>query len=75
MRRIATNAGVVAFFLLAAVGLASGVPPFVCSLRALVGAGVTYGLVTIAGLVAVCVLVDLLRSRPHPTHAPKEPSR
>ncbi len=73
MRRIAASAAVVTCLLLAAVGLASGVPPFACTLRALVGAGVAYGLVTLAGRVVVRVLVDLLRDRPPPTHAPKEP--
>jgi hypothetical protein len=72
MRRIATTAAVVALLVLAAIGLASGVPPFVVSLRALVGAAVTYVLVTIAGRVLVRILVDLMRTRPRPGNSSEE---
>lgn len=60
MRRTAVSAAVAAFIVLAIVGTVSGVPPFVCSMRALVGAGVTYVLVTVAGRVAISILVGVI---------------
>jgi len=64
MRRTATTAAVFAFIVLAIVGTVSDVPPFVCSMRALVGAGVTYVLVTVAGRVAISILASVIRSGP-----------
>ncbi len=62
MRRTATNAAACAFIILAVVGTVSGVPPFVCGMRALAGAGVVYVLVTVAGRVAISILVGIIRN-------------
>lgn len=64
MRRTATTAAVFAFIVLAIVGTVSDVPPFVCSMRALAGAGVMYVLVTVAGRVAISILASVIRSGP-----------
>ena len=66
MRRTATSAAVFAFIVLAIVGTVSDVPSFVCSMRALAGAGVTYVLVTVAGRVAISILASVIRSGPPP---------
>jgi len=75
MNRTAVSIAVVAFFALAGVGAASNVPPFICGLRALVGAGVAYALTIVAGRVLVAILVNLLRSRPRPMPPAEEPNR
>ncbi len=62
MRRTATSTAVAAFIILAIVGTVSGVPPFVCGMRALVGAGVVYVLVTVAWRVAISILVGIIRN-------------
>ena len=66
MRRTATSAAVVALIVLALVGTVSDVPPFVCSMRALAGAAVTYVLVTVAGRLAISILASIIRAGPPP---------
>ncbi len=56
------SAAAFAFIVLAVVGTVSGVPPFVCGMRALVGAGVVYVLVTVAWRVAISILVGIIRN-------------
>lgn len=75
MHRTAVSIAVAAFFALAGVGMASGVPPFVCGLRALAGAGVAYALTIVAGRVLVHVLAGLLARRPPPMPPAEEPDR
>jgi len=72
VKSTAVTVAVVVLLAMAGIGLASGVPPWVASLRALVGAAVAYALVLIAGRVAVRVLVDLLRHRSEPGGAATE---
>ena len=72
MRRTATTAAVFAFIVLAIVGTVSDVPPFVCSMRALAGAGVMYVLVTVAGRVAISMLASVIRSGPPPSTQVKD---
>jgi hypothetical protein len=54
------TAAVAVFFLMAFVGWASGVPPFVTGMRALAGAAIMFVLVRIAGKMAVNILVDAM---------------
>jgi len=75
MRTTAVTTGVVAFFVLAGVGAASGVPPMVCGMRALVGAGVAYILTSVAGRVVIRILVDLMTGRGNPTNPSEERTR
>jgi len=75
MRATAVTAAVVAFFVLAGVGAASGVPPMVCGLRAVVGAGVAYVLTLVAGRVLVRILVDLMTGRGKPPNPSEERTR
>ena len=71
MRRYATIIAVVGFFVLAAVGHVSGVPPLACGLRALAGAAVLFVMVQIAAKAVLGIFVDVvLRSR-----EAKEPAR
>ena len=65
MRRMSVPVAVAGFFVLAFVGWASGVPPFTCAIRALIGAAVLYVLATIAGRVIVNIVVDsIIRDSP-----------
>ncbi len=66
MRRTATSAAVFALIVLAVVGTLSDVPPFVCSMRAMAGAGIVYLLVTVAGRVAISILASVIRAGPPP---------
>jgi hypothetical protein len=67
MRRLAGSVAAAGFFALAAVGAASGVPPFVCAWRALLGAAALYVVATVAGRVVVeTIAQDLTRRTPHP---------
>jgi len=75
MRATAVSAAVVAFLALAGVGAASGVPPMVCGMRALVGAGVAYVLAIVAGRVVIRIMVDLMAGRPNPTNPSEERTR
>lgn len=64
MRNIAVSISVVSFFLLALVGWCSGLPVFVCSMRALAGAAVLYVIVKVAGRLILAVMVDaVIKSR------------
>jgi hypothetical protein len=58
MRRIALLISVVGFLVLAGVGMVSGVPPFTCAWRALLGAGALFILAQVAGRYILSVLVD-----------------
>ena len=64
MRRYSIFIAVAGFFVLAAVGHVSGVPPFVSGLRALAGAAVLFVMIQIAGKAVLGIFVDaVLRSR------------
>ena len=58
VRRMSVPIAVAGFFVLAFVGWASGVPPFTCAIRALIGAAVLYVLVTVAGRLIVNIVVE-----------------
>jgi len=60
IKRIAVQAAVLVFFLMAGVGWACGLSPGVCSVRALLGAGVGYVLVQFAGQLVIRVLISAL---------------
>jgi len=60
IKRIAVQAAVLVFFLMAGVGWACGLSPGVCSARALLGAGAGYVLVRFAGQLVVRVLISAL---------------
>lgn len=60
MRKVAITTAAIGFFVLAIVGSFSGVPPFVCGLRALAGAGVLYVLTTLAGRAVLTIIVDAI---------------
>jgi len=75
MRATAVSAAVVALLALAGVGAASGVPPMVCGMRALAGAGVAYVLAIVAGRVVIRIMVDLMVNRPNPTNPSEERTR
>ena len=60
MRKVAVTTAAVGFFVLAIVGSFSGVPPFVCGLRALAGAGVLYVLMILAGRAVLTIIVDTI---------------
>jgi len=72
MRRLATTAAVFTLLALAAIGLASGVPPLTCSLRALAGALVAYALTTLAGRMTIRALVSAICRGPNPSHRREE---
>jgi len=72
MRATAVTIAVVAFFALAGVGAASGVPPMVCSMRALLGAGVAYVLAMVGQRVVIRILLDLMAGRGNPTNPSEE---
>ncbi len=48
----------IGFFVLAIVGWLSGVPPLVCGLRALAGAGIIYVIGTFVGKVAFRIMIQ-----------------
>jgi len=58
MRQLATMCAVLGFFALAFVGWFSGVPVFICAVRALSGAAVLYVVAGLAGTVAVRIIAD-----------------
>jgi len=53
----------IGFFALALVGMATGVPPFVCAARAVAGAVALFVIVMVAGRLALTVVVDAFVSR------------
>jgi hypothetical protein len=58
MRPTAFKFAAVGFFALAIIGMAHGVSPFTCALRALAGAAVIFVLVLVVGRVMLNVIVD-----------------
>ena len=60
MRRFAATTAILGFLGLAGVGLASGVPPFDCALRALAGAAGLYVLARIVGRIVLQIMIDVL---------------
>ena len=58
MRRMSLTIAVAGFFVLAIVGWASGVDPFTCGVRALIGAAILYVLATLAGRIVLRIMVD-----------------
>jgi hypothetical protein len=60
MRKAASISSIIVFFAMAIIGMASGTPPFTCSLRALAGAAIAFLLVRVAGRIVVRILVDAL---------------
>jgi hypothetical protein len=75
MRRAAMPVATMGFFVLALVGAASGLTPFDCAWRGLVGAAVLYVVMTVAGHVVVTIVADAILSQaPHPSNA-KDTSR
>lgn len=75
MRRIALLIAVIGFLALAIVGMASGVPPFTCALRALGGAAVLFVLAMGVGRLVLSVLVDAVMSRGRLLHNEKDQPR
>jgi hypothetical protein len=63
VRRIAVIIATIGFFGLALVGMATGVPPFVCAARAVAGAVVLFVIVMVGGRLALTVIVDAFVSR------------
>jgi len=63
VRRIAIIIATIGFFGLALVGMAMGVPPFVCAARAAAGAVVLFVIVMVGGRLALTVIVDAFVSR------------
>lgn len=64
MRRTGVMMAVLSFFVLAIVGWASGVTPFVCAVRALIGAVVAYVLTRIAERVVIRIMADAMLRGP-----------
>lgn len=62
MRRISLSIAVAAFFIMAIVGWLSGVEPFTCGLRALVGAVVLYVLAKMGGRIVLRMMADAIMS-------------
>jgi len=60
VRRTPVTVAVLGFFVLAGVGWFSGVAPFLCGIRALIGAAVLYVLARIAGRVLVHIMADAM---------------
>ena len=58
MKQLAKTAAAIGFFGLAFVGWSTGVPVFICGLRALAGAAALYVLVRLAGAAVVRIVVD-----------------
>ena len=64
MRRLAFSVAAMGFFGLAVVGWISKQPVFTCAVRALIGAGVLFVVVTLAGRLVLNIMADaILRSR------------
>jgi hypothetical protein len=58
MRPLTATVAATGFFVLAAVGLLSGVPVWACSVRSVVGAFVLYVALRLAGWLAVSILAS-----------------
>jgi hypothetical protein len=63
VRRIATTIATIGFFVLAIVGMATGVPPLVCGVRAVVGAVALFVIVMVGGRLALTVVADAFVTR------------
>jgi len=76
VRRIAVIIATIGFFVLAGVGTATGVPPFVCAMRAVVGAVALFAVVMVGGRLALTIVVDAFMSsalrRQDPRNKPHE---
>lgn len=59
MRRLAVFIALIGFFLFAGVGIAHGLSPFACSVRALTAAGVLYVVARIASIAGCHVLAEV----------------
>lgn len=67
MRRLATLVAVMGAFAMAIVGWFSEQSTFTCAWRALVGAAVLFVVVSVAGRIALSIMVDaVLKARPQP---------
>ncbi len=75
MRRIALLVAIIGFLALAAVGMVSGVPPFTCAVRAVIGAVVLFALTMMGGRFVLSVLVDAFLRPGRPLHNEKDHSR
>ncbi|MFA6132721.1 MAG: hypothetical protein WC869_01740 [Phycisphaerae bacterium] len=58
MKQLASTIAALAFFVLAITAWCSGLSMLHCAIRASVGALVVYGVVSVAGKVALAILVD-----------------
>ncbi len=63
LKRIAKLIAVIGFFILAGVGCANGVPPFVCGMRALAGAVILFVSARIAGSIVQGWVLDPLEQK------------
>ncbi len=63
LKRIAILIAITGFFVLAGVGCASGVPPFVCAMRSLVGAVILFVSARIAGGIVQGWVLDPLAQK------------
>ena len=60
MRHYAGTIAVLTIFVIAAIGLCSGLTPWVCAIRALVGAAAMYVLAKVIAAIVVSILVDVM---------------
>ncbi len=58
MKQIATKAGVLTFFVLAAVGMACGVEPLACGLRGIAGGVAVYFIAKLCGRGVIRMIVN-----------------
>lgn len=72
---MAITAAVISFFGLAIVGSLCGVPPFVCAIRAIVGAVVVFILVKIVVRVFVNIMIDTIVKNSSPNDKAEDYSR
>jgi len=63
VRRYTVTIAILGFFVLSAVGCLSGVPVWVCAMRAVIGAAVLYVVATIAGRTILHIVVDAMVRR------------
>ena len=57
IRNVAVSFAVITFFLMAGVGLLCNLPPAVCCNRALIGAAITYAVVSMSGKIALRIIL------------------
>ncbi len=58
MRRISATIAIMGFFTLAGFGMVRGVGPLQCGIRAIIGAGAIYVMVSLAGHVVIRIIAD-----------------